>query len=58
MKKEIYRQIDKLGRWVIPADLRKIYDFKAGDTLYFSAQDNGILIHSEGSGSVQENDKK
>ncbi len=48
MKKEIFKQIDKLGRIVLPAELRKIYGFKPGDKVYFCTQDDGILIHSEG----------
>ena len=44
---KISRQIDELGRLVIPIDLRKQYGLKPGDTVWFSAYDNGILIHSE-----------
>ena len=44
---KICRQIDELGRLVIPVDLRKQYGFKPGDKVYFTAYDNGILIHSE-----------
>ena len=47
MKKEISRQIDELGRLVIPKDLRKMYGLKPGDTVYFTCQDDGILIHTE-----------
>lgn len=47
MKQEISRQIDELGRLVLPKDLRKLYGFKPGDTVYFTAQDDGILIHSK-----------
>lgn len=43
----IIRQIDELGRIVIPKDLRKQYGIKAGEKLYFDAYDNGILIHRE-----------
>lgn len=43
----IIRQIDELGRIVIPKDLRKQYGIKAGEKLYFEAQDDGILIHRE-----------
>lgn len=44
---KICRKIDKLGRIVIPIDLRKQYGFKPGDEIWFTAYDNGILIHSE-----------
>ena len=47
MKVKISRQIDVLGRLVIPIDLRKMYGFKPGDRVWFTTYDNGILIHSE-----------
>ena len=47
MKIQICRQIDKLGRLVIPKDLREQYGLKPGDRVWFSAHDDGILIHSE-----------
>lgn len=47
MKNKICRQIDELGRLVIPGDLRKRYGLKPGDNVYFTAYDDGILIHSE-----------
>lgn len=43
----IIRQIDALGRIVIPKDLRNQYDIKNGDKIYFNACDDGILICSE-----------
>ena len=58
MKKEIFKQIDKLGRIVIPAEVRKIYGFKPGDKVFFSTQDNGILIHSKNYYYVRENDEE
>ena len=48
MKPEVSRQIDELGRVVLPKEIRKLYGFKPGDTVYFTTQDNGILIHSKG----------
>lgn len=47
MKIKICRQIDKLGRLVIPADLRREYGLKPSAKVCFSAYDDGILIHSE-----------
>ena len=47
MKNKICREIDKLGRLVIPIDLRKQYGFTPGDKVWFTAHDEGILIHSE-----------
>ena len=58
MKIEICRQIDKLGRLVIPADLRKQYELKLGDKVWFTAYDNGILIHSENYIYNSENNKE
>ena len=42
---KICRQIDKLGRLVIPIDLRKQYGFEPGEKVYFDIQDDGILMH-------------
>ena len=47
MEKEINRQIDELGRLVIPKDIRVCYGLKPGTTVYFTLQDDGILIHTE-----------
>ena len=47
MRIKIMRQIDELGRIVIPKDLRDQYGIKPGDQLFFDAYDNGILIHTE-----------
>ena len=46
MKKEFQRKIDELGRVVIPAELLKLYGFKPGDTVWFTAYDVCILFHS------------
>ena len=48
MENKICRQIDELGRLVIPVELRKQYDIKTGDMVCITAQNNGILIYSEG----------
>ena len=55
----IIRQIDTIGRIVIPKDLREQYGIKPGEKLYFEAYDNGILIHREGYayGNDEQNDK-
>ena len=52
---KISRQIDELGRLVIPIDIRKQYGFKPGDMVWFTAYDDGILIHSE---NMRYNDDK
>ena len=52
---KICRQIDELGRLVIPKDLREQYGLKPGDKVWFTANDDGILIHSE---DMRYNDEK
>ena len=47
MKNKIKRQIDELGRLVIPVELRKQYGLKTGDAVCFTASENGILFHKE-----------
>lgn len=47
MKIKICRQIDALGRLVIPVDLRKQYGIKPGDKIWFAVHDCGILIYLE-----------
>ena len=47
MKIKIGRKIDKLGRLVLPIDLRKQYAFKPGETVWIEAYDKGVLIYSE-----------
>ena len=53
----IKRSIDKLGRVVIPKDMRNYYNINVGDTLEIIASDNGILIKitSEGESSSTAN---
>ncbi len=60
MSLKIVRQIDELGRIVIPKDLRKQYGIKPGERLYFETHDDGILIHREryAYGSDEQSDKK
>ncbi len=38
------REIDKVGRLVIPVDVRHMYGIGDGDTLLIIPQENGILI--------------
>ncbi|MBQ8416433.1 MAG: AbrB/MazE/SpoVT family DNA-binding domain-containing protein [Clostridia bacterium] len=47
----IKRCVDKLGRIVLPKDMRNHYGIKTGDALEIVATENGILlkIHSESS---------
>jgi AbrB family looped-hinge helix DNA binding protein len=44
MEIKIHRRLDRLGRLVIPIDLRRLYGLKQGDRVCLTAQDNGILI--------------
>lgn len=43
MKSKYLRQIDELGRVVIPADLRGQYGFKAGEKVCLIACENIVL---------------
>ena len=47
MEIKILRQIDKLGRLVIPIDLRKQYGLNPKDRVYFTVREDGILIQPE-----------
>ena len=38
------REIDKVGRLVIPVDVRRLYDIQEKDFLRIIPQENGILI--------------
>ena len=44
MQNEISRQIDELGRLVIPAELRRIYGLKPGDAVFLTPLADGIII--------------
>ena len=44
MQNEISRQIDELGRLVIPAELRRAYGLKPGDAVFLTALADGIII--------------
>ncbi len=38
------RDMDKIGRIVIPIDLRRMYGIEDGDVVLFIPQEEGILI--------------
>lgn len=40
----VIRKVDKLGRIVIPVEIRKVYDLKEGDGLEIIEKDNEIVI--------------
>lgn len=46
MEFKIKRQIDKLGRVVIPIDLREQFGLEPGGNVYFTVCGSGILIVS------------
>lgn len=48
MSVQFIRQIDDLGRIVIPKDLRNQYGIKPGDRICIEATDNGIIIKTKG----------
>ena len=43
----MYRKVDKLGRLVIPKELRMKYGLKTGEVAYFTCMKNGVLITKE-----------
>ena len=58
MKIKICRQIDELGRLVVPVDLRRQYGIRPKDKVYFAVHDDGILICSEEYGYNDEGDSE
>ena len=40
------REMDKLGRIVIPADMRRHFGFNAGDKVQIIPTENGVLLIS------------
>ena len=47
MKIKIIRQIDKLGRIVIPKDIRKTFDLINGDNIYITVDNDSIILKKE-----------
>ena len=60
MSLQFIRQIDELGRLVIPTDLRVKYGLNPGDEVYVEALNNGILIRRNGevNGNDEQNHKE
>ena len=58
MKFKLKRQIDKLGRVVIPIDLREQFGLKSGGDVYFTVCGNGILITSDEVTDSDDGEKK
>ena len=52
----INKQLDKLGRIVIPKDIRELYCIEAGDILEILSTDEGILIRKSGYKIIIQND--
>lgn len=46
MKYTIKRCVDKLGRLVLPKDMRSLYGIKTGDIIEIMATEEGILLKS------------
>ncbi len=40
----IVREVDKLGRIVLPAELRRVLDIETGDSLEIFTEDNKIIL--------------
>ena len=43
----VFRQIDELGRIVIPKELRERFGIKNGDEVMIEFNEDGIIIHPE-----------
>ena len=43
----VFRQIDELGRIVVPKELRERFRIKNGDEVMIEFNENGIIIHPE-----------
>jgi AbrB family looped-hinge helix DNA binding protein len=43
----VFRQIDELGRIVIPKELRERFGMKSGDEVMIEFDEDGIIIHPE-----------
>ena len=41
------RELDKLGRIVIPADMRRYFGFHSGDQIQIVPTENGVLLISK-----------
>ena len=54
MSVQFIRQIDDLGRIVIPKDLRNQYGIKPGDRICIEASDSGIIIRGGECGYEQD----
>ena len=46
-KFKIIRQIDKLGRIVIPKDIRKTFNISSGDDISITVDNNSIILKKE-----------
>ena len=47
MEIKIIRKIDRLGRIVIPNDVRKTLDLKAGDTVGIKVENGAVIVKKE-----------
>ena len=52
------RQIDELGRLVIPIDFREAYGLKASEEVYLCSRKEGILIYKKEQDDEIEKDDK
>ena len=45
--KKLYRKVDKLGRLVIPKEIRKHLNIKNGDVLHIEIKNNKIILEKD-----------
>ncbi len=50
------REVDKLGRFVIPKEMRKAYDMDVGAQVVIKPTENGIILCSLGDAKEQASD--
>lgn len=58
MEIKISRQIDELGRLIIPADFREQYGLNPGKIVSFIKRKDGILIRLEDSNNRNDNSEE
>ena len=50
------REVDRLGRFVIPKEMRKAYDMDAGAKVVITTTEDGIFLRSVGDAKEQANE--
>ena len=48
----VIRKIDELGRFVIPAEIRKVFDMNCKDTVELYTEGDTIILKKHGNGCI------